>query len=71
MEDDYSCVGVPATTQELEVIAKEHHEHPAASSKTQTLVEPQLEAPTAPKLTAPRFVSPSLLSIAQNLTSWS
>jgi hypothetical protein len=68
MNDNYSYVGVPDTTQE--VIAKEDYDHPASeSSETLTLAGP--EAGAAPKRSAPTLVGPFLLSIVQNLTSWS
>jgi hypothetical protein len=67
MNDNYSCIGVPSTTQE--VIAKEHPDHTIESSETHTLAGP--EAPAAPNLSAPTLVCPFLLLIAQNLTSWS
>jgi hypothetical protein len=68
MNDDYSYVGVPATTQE--VIVKEDYEHPVSeASETSTLAGP--EAPAAPKQSDPTLVGPFLLSIVQNLTSWS
>jgi len=64
MNVDYSYVGVPATTQE--VIAKEGHDHPTKPSETHTL-----SGSEALKLSAPTLVGPFLLSIAQNITSWS
>ena len=67
MNDDYSYVGVPATTQEA--MANEDHDPPIESSETNALAEP--EAPVAPKLSALAVVSPFLLSISQNLTSHS
>jgi hypothetical protein len=67
MNDDYSYVGVPATTREA--MENEDHDHPVESSETNTLAEP--EAPGAPKLRAPTVVGPFLLLIASNLTSWS
>ena len=67
MNDDYSYVGVPATTQEA--MENEDHDPPIESSETNALAEP--EAPAAPKLSAPTVVGPFLLSIAQNLTSCS
>jgi len=52
----------------LESTAKEDHDHPVESSETYTLAGPE-KAPTAPKLSAPTLVGPSLLLIAQNLKS--
>ena len=67
MNADYSYVGVPTTTQEA--IAEEDHNHPIELSETQTLAGP--EAPAVLNPSAPTFVGPFLLSIAQNLTPWS
>jgi hypothetical protein len=67
MNDDYSYVEAPATTQET--MAKEEHDHPLQSNETHTLAG--LEAPAAAKVSAPTLVGPFLLSIAQNLTTWS
>jgi hypothetical protein len=66
MNDEYSYVGVPATTQEA--TANEEHDHPV-ESETHTPAGP--EAPAAPKLSAPVVVNPFMLSITRNLTSWS
>jgi hypothetical protein len=68
MNDEYSYVGVPATTQEA--MAEEDHDHPVELSETHTL-QAGSEAPAAPKLSAPMVVGPFMLSIARNLTSWS
>jgi hypothetical protein len=67
MNDEYSYVGVPTTTQEA--MAKEEHDHPIESSEAHTLARPEVSV--APKLSASTLVSPFLLSITQNLTSWS
>jgi hypothetical protein len=68
MNDGYSYVGIPSTTQE--VIAKEDHDHPVSEcSETITLAGP--EAPAALKQSALTLVGPFLLLIVQNLTSWS
>ena len=66
MDNDYSYIGVPSTTQE--VIGNGYHNHPIASSETHTLPDPEVQA--QPVLSAPMLVGPFLLSIAQNLT-WS
>ena len=65
MDVDHSYVGVPTTTQET--MANEDHYHPVESLETDSLAD--IEAPTAPMLSAPTVVGPSLLLIAQNLTS--
>ena len=57
MNDDYSYVGVPATTQEA--MANQDHDHPVESSKMLTLAGP--EAPAAPKLRRPTVVHPCYL----------
>jgi hypothetical protein len=63
MNDEYSYVGVPPTTQEA--MEKEGHDHRLIkSSETPTLAGS--EAAAAPKLSAPIVVGPSLLSIAPN-----
>jgi hypothetical protein len=70
MNENYSYVGVPTTTQEAMANQLEDHDHPVEPSETPTLAGP--EAPAAPKLNRPTVVGPSLLSIAPNLTlAWS
>ena len=56
---------VPAATQQ----AMKKEDPVSESSETITLAGP--ETPAAPELSAPTVVGPFLLSIAQNLTSWS
>lgn len=68
MNVDYSYVGVPATPQEI--MTTEDHDHPV-ESRSETLSLAGSEAPAAPALSAPTVVGSFLLSIAQNLTSWS
>ena len=65
MDVDHSYVGVPTTTQET--MANEDYYHPVESLETDSLAD--IESPTAPMLSAPTVVGPSLLLIAQNLTS--
>ena len=69
MDNDYSYIGVPSTTQE--VIGNGHHDHPIASSETHTLPDPEVQLEAQPVLSAPMLVGAFLLSITQNLTSWS
>jgi len=65
MNDDYSYVGVPATTQEA---MSKDHDHPM-ESETHTPARP--EAAAVPKLSASTLVGPLLLSVCQDLTSLS
>ena len=68
MNVDDSRVGVPTTT--LEAMEKElGQDHPIESSETHTPAG--AEAPAALEVIASTLVGPSLLSIPQNLTSWS
>jgi len=53
MNDDYSSVGVPVTTQEE--MGNQDHAHPVESSETPTLAGP--EAPAAQKLSRPKVVA--------------
>ena len=68
MNDDYSYVGVPATTKEA--MENEEHDHPLESSETHTLAGPSGPKATGLPVSAP-LVGPFLLSTARNLTSWS
>ena len=67
MNDVYSYVEVPATTQEATAKEDHHEDHPKESSETLTLTGP--EGPAVPKVSAPTLVGPFLLSFVQNLTS--
>jgi hypothetical protein len=73
MNDDYSYVGVPATTQEAMKEDNDSDHTVVESSETFAVAGPELglEAPVAPKLSGLTEVGLSLLSIAQNLTLWS
>jgi hypothetical protein len=62
MNDDYSYVGVPATTQEA--TKEDNNDHALESSGILVVAGPELEAPAAQKLSGPTVVGPSLQSIA-------
>jgi len=65
MDVDYSYVGAPTTQEAMET---EGRDHPTESSETHTFAGP--EASEALKLSALTWVSPFLLLITRNLTSW-
>jgi len=67
MDNDYSYVGVTSINQEM--IGNGDHDHPIASSEIHTPPDPEVQA--QPMRSALVLVGPFLLSIAQNLTSWS
>jgi hypothetical protein len=69
MSDDEPYVSV-STTITQEGIGQENHDQPIESSEIHTLAAPA-EAPATPQLGAPALVRPFLLSVAQNITSWS
>ena len=73
MNNDYSYIEVPVITQEAIPKLEEDHDHPIdsdlESSESNTLAE--LEAPAASNVNTRTLVGPFLLSIAQNITSWS
>ena len=74
MNNDYSYIEVPVITQEAIPRLEEDHDHPipdsdSESSESDTLAE--LEVPAASNVNTRTLVGPFLLSIAQNITSWS
>ena len=66
MNNDYSYVEVPATTQES--IAEEDHDHTIDLESSEPA---ESEAPSASNVNARTLVGAFLLSVAQNITSWS